>query len=445
MTTGNKGKGDFCFRTLNYLGSKLRILDFIEEHVLRVTPDNAGVCDLFAGSGCVSYKLSSRFPVTACDIQHYSTILCNALLNPVGNAAATDFFTMLQLMTGPTRLEEAFSPMIQKECKAIAEMDLDVLAAIVEYGSIEVFRRERKRSAISNIQETVLSNLDAAGLDGSESFISRNYGGVYFSYKQAVQIDTILSAIRNNTTTSERDLFLAALLSTASDIVDTVGKHFAQPIKTRDAKGNIKPLVYNKAVKDKTIDVLKLYGSWLKKYLDLPRGRFVNKTIQGDYIHCLELLTDEVRTVYADPPYTREHYSRFYHVLETMALGDTPQISTVKIRGSFHASKGLYRCDRHQSPFCIRSMAPKAFDDMFKAVSLSRRNLLLSYSPYDEAKKAHPRVVTMRELVDWAKKYYRRVNVVSPGRFSHSKLNSNEHSLESSNEAELLVVCTEAR
>ena len=296
MTIENKEEGDFCFRTLNYLGSKLRILDFIEEHVLRVTPANAGVCDLFAGSGCVSYRLSSRFPVTACDIQHYSTILCNALLNPVGNAAATDFLAMLQHMA-ETRLEEAFSPMIQKECKAIAEMDLDVLAAIIEHGSIEVFRRERKMSSISNAQETVLSSLDAAGLDGSESFISRNYGGVYFSYKQAVQIDTILSAIRNNTTSSERDLLLAALLSTASDIVDTVGKHFAQPIKTRDAKGNIKPLVYNKAVKDKTIDVLKLYGRWLQKYLDLPRGRFANKTIQGDYMHCLEMLTDEVCTV----------------------------------------------------------------------------------------------------------------------------------------------------
>lgn len=444
MTIENKEEGDFCFRTLNYLGSKLRILDFIEEHVLRVTPANAGVCDLFAGSGCVSYRLSSRFPVTACDIQHYSTILCNALLNPVGNAAATDFLAMLQHMA-ETRLEEAFFPMIQKECKAIAEMDLDVLAAIIEHGSIEVFRRERKMSSISNAQETVLSSLDAAGLDGSESFISRNYGGVYFSYKQAVQIDTILSAIRNNTTSSERDLFLAALLSTASDIVDTVGKHFAQPIKTRDAKGNIKPLVYNKAVKDKTIDVLKLYGRWLQKYLDLPRGRFANKTIQGDYMHCLEMLTDEVCTVYADPPYTREHYSRFYHVLETMALGDTPQISTVKIRGSIHVSNGLYRCDRHQSPFCIRSMAPKAFDDMFKAVSLSRRNLLLSYSPYDETKKTHPRVVTIRQLVDWAKKYYRRVDVVSPGHFTHSKLNSSEHILESSNEAEVLAVCMEAR
>ena len=71
----------YDFRTLNYLGSKLRLLDFIEENVRRVTPEGAGVCDLFAGSGCVSYKLSRLFPVVACDIQGYSKIICDALLH----------------------------------------------------------------------------------------------------------------------------------------------------------------------------------------------------------------------------------------------------------------------------------------------------------------------------------------------------------------------------
>ena len=54
----------YNFRTLNYLGSKLRLLDFIEHHVLQLTKEGEGVCDLFAGSGCVSYKLSEKFSVT---------------------------------------------------------------------------------------------------------------------------------------------------------------------------------------------------------------------------------------------------------------------------------------------------------------------------------------------------------------------------------------------
>ena len=70
----------YNFRTLNYLGSKLRLLDFIEDKVLDVTPKDAAVCDLFAGSGCVSRKLSRLHPVVSCDIQGYSKVIVEALI-----------------------------------------------------------------------------------------------------------------------------------------------------------------------------------------------------------------------------------------------------------------------------------------------------------------------------------------------------------------------------
>lgn len=436
----------FNVRTLNYLGSKLRLLDFIESQVERVTGSNDGVCDLFAGSGCVSYKLSSHFPVTACDIQHYSKVLCEALL---GSHALSDGIigSFLAGLSDPKRirLEEIYAPLIKIEEEAIAKKDIDVLADVVEHGSLEVFRRERRTSSVSGAQEKVYADLMALGIPRDDDFISRNYGGVYFSYRQAVAIDYILSAIRQRTSQDEKTVFLAALLSTASDVVDTVGKHFAQPIKARDSAGHIKPLVYNKALCDKTVDVKVLYAEWVRKYVSLPHGRHSHKTIQGDYMECLKMLTDDVRTVYADPPYTREHYSRFYHVLETISRGDTPDMATVKIHGEVRVSNGLYRRDRHQSPFCIRSKAPLAFNSMFKEVSRAKRNLLLSYSPYDESKKTHPRVVTMRQLVSWAREYFKDVDLVSAGKFAHNKLNSSVHRLEASEEAEMIIVCTGAR
>lgn len=437
---------DFNVRTLNYLGSKLRLLDFIESKVERLTGVGDGVCDLFAGSGCVSYKLSSQFPVTACDIQYYSKVLCEALL---GTHALSDE-KIDSFLTGMSdqkrlRLEEIYAPLIKMEDEAIAKKDVEVLADIVEHGSLEVFRREHPTSLVSSVQKNVYADLMALGMPRNEDFISRNYGGVYFSYRQAIAIDAILSAIRQQTAKDDKTVFLAALLSTASDVVDTVGKHFAQPIKARDSAGRIKPLVYNKALCDKTADVNVLYGEWVRKYASLPHGRHSHRTIQGDYMECLKMLTDDVRTVYADPPYTREHYSRFYHVLETIARGDTPDMATVKIHGELRVSNGLYRKDRHQSPFCIRSKAPLAFSRMFKEISRAKRNLLLSYSPYDESKKTHPRVVTMRQLVSWAKDYFKDVDLVSAGKFAHNKLNSSAHRLEASEEAEMIIVCTGAR
>lgn len=433
---------DYNFRTLNYLGSKLRLLDFIEENIRKVTPDNAGVCDLFAGSGCVSYKLSRLFPVVACDIQHYSKVICDALLQPSTITGKTVKAFLSEIKDSKSLLRDTFAPLIDLEEEAIRNENLELLTDIVEHGSLEVYSIEKTESKIAPVQNQVHEKLRKEGLMGKKSLISRYYGGVYFSYSQAVQIDVIMDAIRRYPNTVEKNVFLAALLSTTSDIACTVGKHFAQPIKARDSKGKIKKLVYNKAIKDKTVDVVELFEEWLEKYISLPKGKYNNTILQGDYMECLKMLPDNVRTIYADPPYTRDHYSRFYHVLETMALDDVPEVSTVKIHGSSHVSNGIYRKDRHQSPFCIRSMAPNAFEEMFKAISASGRSLLLSYSPYDETKGSHPRVVTISQLMSWASDFFNNVEVVSAGHFTHNKLNSTEHFLESSDEAEILIVCT---
>lgn len=431
------------FRTLNYLGSKLRLLDFIEEQVGRVTPKGTAICDLFAGSGCVSYRLSQKYAVYTCDIQHYSKVICNAMLqqHTITPSIVSDLINNIE-HSEIASLKEAFAPLIQLEEQAIERRQLELLTQIIEKGSVEVFRIENTQSILSSAQLGVIKNLANNGLMGKESVISRYYGGVYFSYKQAVQIDIILSTIRRVSDYANKNLFLAALLSTVSDIAVTVGKHFAQPIKARDSKGNIKPLVYNKSVKDKGIDVLKLFVAWVDKYLSLHQTDSTHIVFQGDYLECLNNLPDNVFTVYADPPYTRDHYSRFYHVLETIALDDIPEISTVTMNGVTHISNGIYRNDRHQSPFCIKSKAPKAFEDMFSCIARSKRNLLLSYSPYDESKGSHPRVVTMQQLIEIAQRHFMNVEVVSAGYFIHNKLNSTEHFLEASNEAEVLIVCT---
>lgn len=433
----------YNFRTLNYLGSKLRLLDFIEDKVLDVTPQGAGICDLFAGSGCVSRKLSRLHPVVSCDIQGYSKVIGNALLNrfDVKDKIIEDFFKSLDNEYA-NKLREVFAPLIELEQDAIKSKNLEVLTCILEHGSLEVFNIEHDLSCLSDLLVVVCKNLKKAGLNDLRSLISRYYGGVYFSYKQAVEIDIILENVHSLVSEDNRNLFLAALLSTASDVVDTVGKHFAQPIKARDSKGNIKMTVYNKAVKDKTIDVVALYREWLLKYKNLSKNNFQHITMQGDYEQCLNALPDNVKTIYADPPYTRDHYSRYYHVLETLTLRDTPKISTVTIHGSTHVSNGIYREDRHQSPFCIKSKAPEAFRKMFELTASTGRNLLLSYSPYDETKKTHPRVVTMQQLIALAEEHFDNVETVSAGSFKHNKLNSIEHFLEASDEAELLIVCT---
>ena len=78
----------------------------------------------------------------------------------------------------------------------------------------------------------------------------------------------------------------------------------------------------------------------------------------------------ETDLVYADPPYSFVHYSRFYHALETLVRYDYPASEYY----------GRYRSDRHQSPFCVKTKVKKAFQDIILPVAEAQKKLVISYS-----------------------------------------------------------------
>jgi adenine-specific DNA methylase len=154
----------------------------------------------------------------------------------------------------------------------------------------------------------------------------------------------------------------------------------------------------------------------------------------------LDSIDGKVSVVYADPPYTRDHYSRFYHVLETLCLRDNPAISTVRINGEDHTSRGIYRDKRHQSPFCIRSKAPEAFSTLFSRVQKMNVPLVLSYSPYKENSGARRRVLTIEKIEGLAQKYFKKVEILQAGNISHNKI-GNSKIMDSSYDAEIFLIC----
>ena len=266
------------------------------------------------------------------------------------------------------------------------------------------------------------------------------FGGIYYSFKQAADIDVILHEI-SNAPLKYKNTLMAALLSTASDVVNTVGKQFAQPIRPRKKNGTPKPRLIPQLHKDRSLSIFDKYQEWLERYSiqkQLIPGHEVHSV---DYREALNGIPNDVAIVYADPPYTRDHYSRFYHGLETLCLRDYPIISKTTIGGTLRLSRGLYRIERHQSPFCIKSQAPKAFNDLFEKVAESGKILMLSYSPYDKDAKAHPRVMELEQLLSLARKYFNHVKTHTPGIFIHSKLNHSEKHLKASNNSEIILVC----
>jgi adenine-specific DNA methylase len=436
-------------RPIHYLGSKLRIVNKIRETIDSLDPSYGPVCDLFAGSGTVSQALSQNRDVIAVDIQEYSRVLCSALLCP----AKCDPNSVGAFISGILSSEHyrvsswAFEPLCnyEEECVNIAATgNLEPLCDFLENGSFVAFEHgvyHTQNSTLITAMERVRARLVDVHLENSPStLVARYFGGVYFAYSQACQLDALLEAVAK-LPSEQKDTFLAAVLSTASEIVNTIGKQFAQPLRPRSHVGNPKANLLELVSRDRSSNAIDLYKNWLKRYVAIPKTKRAHKVIRSDYQEAFESLKGRARVVYADPPYTRDHYSRYYHVLETLCLRDNPRISTVRINGRDLMSRGIYRVERYQSPFCIHSKAPKAFATLFAGVRSLGVPLVLSYSPYEKGNNSRPRLLTIKQIEELAKTYFRRVEVHRAGHIAHSKLTSSDKTFGISYDAEVLFVC----
>jgi len=74
-------------------------------------------------------------------------------------------------------------------------------------------------------------------------------------------------------------------------------------------------------------------------------------------------------TVYLDPPYTKRQYAAYYHILETIALGDEPEVEGVC---------GIRPWKHLASDYCYRTRAVRALAELVAA--LPARRVFLSYS-----------------------------------------------------------------
>ena len=408
------------WRPIHYLGSKLRLTDSIGSLLDELSKGT--VCDLFAGSGTVSLALSHSRTVVAADIQEYSRVLCTAILRPVPITDHEVIELTVRAQQCQKKLEPFLEPLLDYEQRAIelAETHPELLCDLVENGSL-LLESHADGKLLKALEET--KRRIKAG--GRSLLVTTYFGGRYFSYKQSLSLDSLLNEIEGETC-------LAAVLSTASTIVNSVGKQFAQPLRPRRRDGSIKTHLIQQMCRDRMEDAGRIFADWLSRYRSVVQKR-PHQVFRGDFRSVLANL-ENVDVIYADPPYTRDHYSRFYHVLETLCLRDNPAISSTFMSGPI--SRGLYRTDRHQSPFCIKSKAPTAFMELFSGAN--GRPLLISYSPF--VKDGHPRLMTIEAITALAKKHYKSVKVV-PATIAHSKLNKTSLHLDASNNAEVFIAC----
>lgn len=329
---------------IKYMGSKSKIMDFVLEGINEVY--NGGpICDLFAGSGSLAGAIGQQCPVISNDIQSYSKVLANVY---------SKSFLIKNHPSADDILNEA-SAIVSKNKKQLGfRFDYSNIESIEEFNEIE------------DIQKSLI---DRQFRREWHLFV-KNYSGTWWNYEQCLWIDALRQIAERYKGTEFFDVIVSCLMFAMAYTSQGTG-HYAQ---FRDAKTSTSLddiLIYRKR---------SLTSYFRRKYDEvinwLPKNKPIleHKTTALDYTDCLAQL--DGGTVYADPPYCFVHYSRFYHAIETLVLYDYPEL---QVKGG-KVVKGRYRENRHQSPFCIKTQVPTAFENLFKGVQKSGANLVMSYS-----------------------------------------------------------------
>jgi adenine-specific DNA-methyltransferase len=434
-------------RLIHYLGSKLRLLRPICELMDELCGPDATVCDLFSGSGAVSSALARSSRVIAVDIQEYARVIAAGLFARPGALEAEDFIASALSRPSARRLSDAVAPLVELESHSMRDAESGApedLCLLLESGSLLTMSDHSLAvsSGTRRAASRVMKALEREALLGPPSLVSRYFGGLYFSWAQAAVLDALLAEAHARTG-NDKDFLVAAVLVAASDIVNTVGKQFAQPIKPRQADGQVKLHLVQQVLRDRRMDVLTSVAVGMERLRAASPVRRGHRAYRSDYRDFLASGRPRVDAVYADPPYTRDHYSRYYHVLETMALYDEPSVSTTRIRtlGDTRMSRGLYRADRHQSPFSILRQAPEAFDALFRLVAARRVPLAVSYSLWNAKAGHRPRMLTLDQLDAIARRHFPHVEWRTIKGIRHNKFNLEHRNTETGDDVEQICVC----
>lgn len=438
-----------AFRPIYYLGCKTSFTSAIKTAIDEVDPSGGRLLDLFSGTGSVGAALGAFREVTTVDVQEYSRVLCSAVLSPPVLSQAEIANIVAHALHDETAKLALWclKPLIEheRECiEAAAVGDFNSLVELIESPPLAVrsiTEFETPSSRLDDASREVVRRFHEASLwQAAETTVSRYFGGLYFSYAQAAMLDAVLT-VADSSVEQNRNTLKAAALSAASQLVNTVGKQFAQPIRPRNKSGAVKSSLVKIVQRDRALDALVLYQTWLGRYATLPRAIGRPQALRQDYLDAIAQNASSFSVIYADPPYTRDHYSRFYHVLETMCLRDNPAISQVMKDGNLMPSRGAYREDRHQSDFCIRSTAPAAFEALFRAARERNLPLVLSYSPHEADDGTHPRVVSMSQIIELANQHYNRVETCAVDGVKHNQLNRSGLKLKTRDQAEIILKC----
>ncbi|MBX3279826.1 MAG: DNA adenine methylase [Acidobacteria bacterium] len=295
---------------MNYIGSKHTLLPFIEQTYRQICDGSENVvCDLFAGTGAVGRhfkRLGLR--VIANDLQYYSYVLNKAYI---------------EINEPP-----AFSGLQKEYAREIAQYRTLIADPIIEVLAF------------------------ASNLTRATGFITQNYSPIgsrfYYTEENAERADALRQALEiwksQGIISSEEYFYLLCSLIEAIDQVANTASVYGAFLKKFKASA-LKPL---------TLKPLTLYNHVTNcQVFNLDANELIGQ-IESDIL-------------YLDPPYNHRQYGANYHVLETIASYDSPEI---------YGITGLR--DYMRSRYCQPKAVVEAFEHLIRTART--KHILLSYN-----------------------------------------------------------------
>lgn len=441
--SGSTPKKD-VLRPMQYLGSKLRALDEIVEVARRMKSEPQAVLDIFSGTSVVSQALAGAgFRVVASDAAFFNATIARSLLG-VGRTGSGSFPDLLDRLS-PTPVmtpgRSVLEPWIDEERRGLERRDVDVLLEVSRL--VPQIWRPEGASAEQRAQFDALKNSQRTAFH-LQNLIAMHYAGTYFGLTQAAELDRLRVAIhrlRDDGSIGpwQEDVLLTALLSAASAAVFSPGKHFAQPHRISENKDL--SFIRKRLLQDRSVDIWTIFH---RKVAEVVAHAAQAGTGHEAYQATMEAYTERtipiprVGLIYADPPYTAQQYSRFYHVPETLATYRIPKLQ----QSHGIVTQGLYPEDRYKSRFCSKREAPKAFGDLLGFSQAIGANLMISYSGTSSGESGNDRMISLDDLLGLCRHYYplRGVNIMEL-KFEYRQFNRNASAVSGRLDKEYIIVC----
>lgn len=349
---------------VSYMGTKRQIANEVAR-VIALSSDGP-LLDLFAGMCAVGTAVAPHRNVWCNDIQWFASTVAASFFTssmaPLGRETCRELFEEPFKLNSEV-LTRRFKTYLNREEDAITSAGvkkfLEVDAAMPNCGTSSYFEKERR-------------HLNANKREFPYRLFSITYAGGYFGLRQAIEIDSIRYAIDirlkvRRITREQHRWLLIALCQAASKVANTTG-HFAQYLKVKS--NNVARLARQRE--------RSVYDEWLDcidemKPIGTRHWRQGNVVTKTDAISLLKKMAKKdsklPSIIYADPPYTDDQYSRYYHLYETLILYDYPTSAGI----------GRYRPDRFVSPFSSKQSIQAQMSLLVEGVANLGSDLVVSY------------------------------------------------------------------